>query len=112
MEENQRASPERDEGKRHEQLRDIVVKRLSRALGRPQKVGTMVDQWSIPRPEPLASVNVLVPATFQQPPKVWVFDPNDPDDNIRSETVRTREDIARVVEIVAAKARRQRALRV
>jgi hypothetical protein len=92
------------EGKRrHEALRKMVVRRLRQELGRPQKDGPMLAQWSITRPTPLSSVSVIIPTATEQPARVWVFDPDDPSDNIHSEVVKTAEDIDRVAKVVATK---------
>ncbi len=46
----------------------------------------------------------MIPAILEQPPRVWVFDPNDPSHNIiYSEVIAAPADIDRVTEIVTSK---------
>jgi hypothetical protein len=103
MEDEGKPKPREESADKHAKLLDMAITRLSDALGRPKRAGAVVAHWSIERPHPLASVSVMIPAIIDQPPRVWLFDPNDPSHNIHSEVIATPEDIDRVTEIVTSK---------
>jgi hypothetical protein len=98
--------------KKYHQLQDMMVRRLRSDLGDPAVPGPVVAHWSIRRPEPLASVSVVVPPVLAQPPSVWIFDPSDPADSIHGEVLTESQDVDRVAAFVKNKIRWRPARRV
>jgi hypothetical protein len=85
------------------ELLDVTLKKLTAAFGPPRRSEPLIAQWSLPRPEPLCEITVLVPPPREQPPTVWVFDPHDRVNNIHAEVITDPQAIDRLADMVTRK---------